>query len=133
MSYGLLDKLRRELEIVNSSSKTVKSYKYYVSLYLNYASKRGVNESTVKDFIQREIKIKDVSTVSIEIAAIKFFFDKVLKQNIELKHPKRNKKIPLVLEKSEIRRMIENTRNIKHKLIIKMIYGCGLRLNELIN
>jgi len=131
MTNGLLSKLKRELDIINSSKKTIKSYIYHVENFLNFAGEKGLNENIVKDFIQKEIKKKDPSTVSAELSAIKFFFRKVLKQELNLNHPKRNKHIPDVLTISEAKRLIEVTNNIKHKLIIKLLYGCGLRVSEL--
>lgn len=133
MSKALLDKLKRELEIINSSGKTVKAYLYYIEKYLNYAKNQGLNEDSVKSFVQTEIAKKDPSTVSSEISAIKFFFDKILHQKLFLQHPKRNKKIPDILTIEEIRNLIDSIANIKHKLIIKLIYECGLRVSELIN
>ena len=132
MSKALLEKLRRELEIINSSKKTVKAYLYYVERYLEYAIDKGLNEDSIKSFIQKEIVKKDPSTVSSEISAIKFFFEKVLNQKLVLKHPKRKKTLPIILTPGEIKNMIEKTTNIKHKLIIKLLYGCGLRLSEAI-
>ncbi|MGC9310060.1 MAG: site-specific tyrosine recombinase/integron integrase [Candidatus Nanoarchaeia archaeon] len=130
---GLLNKLRRELEILNSSPKTIKSYLYYVEKYIGYSRSKGLNEDSVKDFIQLEIKQKNASTVSSELSAIKFFFEKVLNQKINLNHPKRNKTIPDILTIEEIKRLIKYTDNIKHRLIIQLLYGCGLRVNEIIN
>ena len=130
---SLLEKLKRELEIINSSKKTVKSYLYYVSRFLNYSQGKGLNEEVVKDFIQQEIDKKDPSTVSAEISAIKFFFERVLNQELNLQHPKRNRKIPNILTIQEVGKLIENTSNVKHKLIIKLLYGCGLRVSEIIN
>jgi len=126
-------KLKRELEIINSSEKTIKSYLYYVDRLLDFAGNKGLNENTVKDFIQKEISKKGPSTVSTEISAIKFFFKKVLNQKLELSHPKRNKYIPDVLTIDEIRRLIDVTDNIKHKLVIKLLYGCGFRVGEIVN
>ena len=133
MFQGLLDKLKRELEILNCSKKTIKSYLYYVGNFLEYSKDGGLNENNVKDYIQMQISKKKPSTVSSQISAIKFFFNRVLNQKLKLSHPKRNKKIPNILTIEEIKKLIENTSNIKHKLIIKLLYGCGLRVSEIIN
>jgi integrase/recombinase XerD len=133
MSEGLVRKLKRELEVVNSSKKTVKAYLLYVRRFLKYSEGRGINENAVKDYVQIEMNRKDPSTVSSEISALKFFFDRVLSKKLVLAHPKRNHKIPEILTFQEVRAMIEKTTNVKHRLIIKMSYGCGLRLGEIIN
>jgi integrase/recombinase XerD len=130
---GLLEKLKRELEIINCSKQTIKSYIYYVKKYLEFSHERGVNQGSVKEFIQKEIKKKDPSTVSSEISAIKFFFHKVLNKKLVLQHPKRNKTLPEILTINEIKRLIEVTTNIKHNMIIRLLYGCGLRVSEIVN
>ncbi|MGM5481301.1 MAG: tyrosine-type recombinase/integrase [Nanobdellota archaeon] len=46
---------------------------------------------------------------------------------------KRSQTLPTVISKEEIKHIIENTDNVKHRLIIKFLYSAGLRLSELIN
>jgi len=133
MSEGLLNKLKRELEIRNYSRSSVENYLFFIKEYLNFSKNKGINENSVKDYLQIQIKRIKPSSVSSQISAIKFFFENVLKQKIYLKHPKRNKTIPKILTFKEIKKMIDATNNIKHKLILKIIYGCGLRVSEIIN
>jgi site-specific recombinase XerD len=130
---GLIEKLKRELEIRNFSNKTVKSYIYAIEKFLKYSYDKGLNENAVKDYIQLIIKNKNPSTVSQNLSAIEFFFEKVLNQKLNIPHPKRNKPLPIVLAIDEIKKLIEITSNIKHKLIIKLLYGCGLRVSEIVN
>ena len=133
MVQGLIDKFKRELEIRNFSPKTIRSYMFAVEKFLEFSKTKGLNENAVKDYIQTLLKKQNPSTVSQNLSAIEFFFSKVLNQNIKIPHPKRNKPIPVVLTIGEIKRLIEVTQNIKHKLIIKILYGCGLRVSEVIN
>ena len=129
----MLEKLRRELEIRNFSKKTIKAYVYAADNFISYAKTKSLNEDSLKDYLQILIKKQNPSTVSANLSAIEFFFSKVLNQQIKLPHPKRNKTIPDILTPEEIRSMINSTNNIKHKLIIKFLYGCGLRVSELIS
>ncbi len=130
---GLLLKLKQELEIRNFSKQTVKGYIYSVEKFLEYSKGRGLNESSVKDYVQIGLKHKNPSSMRKDLFAIKFFFDKVLKQKINLSNPKKNNTLPDILTFEEVKRLIESTNNIKHKLIIKLIYGCGLRVSEIVN
>ena len=69
-------------------------------------------------------------------AAISFFFKNILKRPFttqEVPAKKKLKQLPKVLSKNEILVMINNTDNIKHKVIIQLLYSSGLRLQELIN
>ncbi len=133
----MIKKMVRELEIRNFSKKTVKSYCNSVSKFLEYVNATNansvLNEQTVKDFIQEEIKRKEPTSVSHDIFSIQFFFKNVLGKSVYIPRPKRNKKLPEILTKEEIKRMIEATYNVKHKLILKLLYGCGLRVSEVVN
>jgi len=133
MQQGLIDKFKRELEIRNFSHQTIRSYMFAVEKFLEFSENKGLNENILKNYIQIILKKQNPSTVSQNLSAIEFFFEKVLKQNIKIPHPKRNKTIPIVLTIEEMKKIIEATYNIKHKLIIKLLYGCGLRVSEIIN
>jgi integrase/recombinase XerD len=58
----------------------------------------------------------------------------MLGKNMSLiKTPKASKRLPVVLTRQEIKDLIDNTDNIKHKLLIELLYSTGLRLSECIN
>ncbi|MFH1644401.1 MAG: tyrosine-type recombinase/integrase, partial [bacterium] len=131
-----IDKLKRELKIRNFSKKTIKSYTYSVEKFLNYAENekaKELNEELVKNYLQILIKKQSPSTTSANLSAIEFFFNSILKKNLKLPHPKRNKSIPEILTQEEVKSLINSTNNIKHKLILKILYGCGLRVSEVVN
>lgn len=131
--HEMLNKLKRELEIRNFAKKTITSYIFAVNKFLNYTKKEELNEDSLKNYIQTIIQKQNPSTVSANLSAIEFFFEKVLNMKIKLPHPKRNKHIPEILTLEEIKKLIDVTQNIKHKIIIKLLYGCGFRVSELIN
>ncbi len=126
-------KLRRELEIRNLSRKTVKSYTHFVGDFLGWRNGREITQDTVKDYVQERLAQKDPSTVSSSISALKFFFGKVLGKKLYIPYPKRNNKIPVVLTAEEVKMLIDSTANVKHRLILRLLYGCGLRVSEVVN
>ncbi|MBI4116165.1 tyrosine-type recombinase/integrase [Candidatus Pacearchaeota archaeon] len=130
---NLLMELRRELEIRNFSRQTVKGYLYSVEKFLEYSKHTGQSENSVKDYVQIGLKHKNPSSVRKDLFAIKFFFDKILKQKLNLPNPKKNNALPEILIVEEVKGLIESANNIKHKLIIKLLYGCGLRVSEIVN
>jgi len=130
---GLLLKLKRELEIRNLSARTIKGYLYSVRKFLGYSKTKGTNEGVVKDYIQQNLKNKNPSSVRGDLFAIKFFFENVLGQKLDLPNPKNNSPLPNILTIEEVRKLTEFTPNIKHKLIIKFLYGCGLRVSEIVD
>ena len=75
------------------------------------------------------------SSVSLALSALKFYFNDVLSRPIVagIKSPKLEKKIPTVLGKEEILRMIDATENPKHRLLIEMLYSSGLRVSECVS
>ena len=129
----LLEKLKQELEIRNSSKMTVKGYIYSVEKFLEYSKNKGLNEESVKDYVQKNLQKKNPASVRKDLFAIKFFFENILRQKLYLPNPKKNSPLPDILTTEEIRGLIDNTLNIKHRLIIKLLYGCGLRVSEIVN
>ncbi len=138
---ALLNKLHREISIRGYSKKTFKSYSNCLENYFMYC--RGVNQTPnfldsdlIKLFVEYLMR-EDYSeqTISLHINAIKFFYKNVLhkKEKINIKHPKRSKKIPIVLSRNEVSKIINSISNEKHKLIIALSYGAGLRVSELTN
>jgi integrase/recombinase XerD len=53
--------------------------------------------------------------------------------NIKLPKIKRDKKLPAVLSKQECKQLFELTKNMKHKIILMLMYSGGLRVSELCN
>ena len=130
---GLLIKLKQELEIRNFSRKTIKSYMFHVRNFLEYSCNSGLNENIVRKYIQNQLKTKNPSSVSLKLSTIKFFFENILHQNLNLPTIKKNKTLPEILTIGEMKALIDSTQNVKHKLIIKLLYGCGLRVGEITN
>ena len=64
-----------------------------------------------------------------------FLFNDVLKSNLKLNihFSKEVKKLPIVLTKNEILKIIDNIKNSKHKFIISLSYWAWLRISEIIN
>lgn len=83
----------------------------------------------------QELKLSE-NQVHNRINAIKFYFEKVLGQPqivLEIPRPKKPNLLPKVIHADDIGRMISNTTNLKHKTLLMLAYGMGLRVSELIN
>ncbi len=79
-------------------------------------------------------KKQSPQTINLALNAIKFFYSEIMQDSIkiDLKFAKRNKKLPIVLSKSEIKNIIESTKNPYYKLMITLGYACGLRVSEVV-
>jgi len=129
----LLEKLKKELKIRNFSKQTIKGYIYSVERFLDFAKDKELNEDVVKDYVQISLENKNPVSVNKDKFAIQFFFNNVLRQKLSLPTIKKNRTIPEILTMEEVKRIIDSTDNIKHKLIIKLLYGCGLRVSEVVD
>jgi len=138
MQQKYLEQTKRELKLRNYSLKTIKVYLGCLREYFN--SKKSnlekIEEEKIKQFLlSKQNKNYSSQTINLYLSAIKFFYCEVLKipQKINIKFAKRSKKLPIVLSKKEIKNIIESIKNQKHKLIISLAYGAGLRISEIVN
>ena len=125
--YKLIGKLIEEIKLRKYSFQTGKTYMNVVKDFL----KSG---KTTRDFLLSHSNNSN-STMRGAYFALKFFHENVLNENFNERIPlaKRSLKLPIVLSKEEICRMIETTKNLKHKLALMFLYYAGLRLSETIN
>jgi integrase/recombinase XerD len=138
MQQKYLEQARQELKLRNYSLKTIKAYLGCLREYFNFKkiNLEKIDETNIKQFLlNKQDKNYSSQTVNLYLNAIKFFYREVLKtpEKINLKFAKRSKKLPIVLSKEEIRNIIDIIKNPKHKLIISLAYGAGLRISEAVN
>lgn len=132
-----LDKIEVELKISKNSEHTIKNYVKSNKELLDFLNKapEDVTENDVKNFMAKKISDKASSSVILFLAAIRYAFSNILKRDPTsgIKRPKREKKLPSVLTKQEVRRLLNNIENKKTKLMVAMLYACGFRVSELLN
>ncbi len=129
---------KNELKLRSYSYKTAKSYLRCLEDYFK-AKEKNIEKPDI-DFIRSFLlskKDKELSsqTINLYLNAIKFFYREIIKnpQKIDIKFSKRTKKLPIVLSRDEIEKIIRNLQNPKHRLIISLGYGAGLRVSEVVN
>jgi len=131
-----LSSLVQELIIRGFSRSTVKNYIGHNQRFLNFINKsaRSINTQDIKDYLLY-LKSKKYSNTSINnaISALNFYYTNILKRKLffNIKRPKKEKYIPIILKKEEIIKIIESSDNLKHRLILSLLYGSGLRVSEL--
>jgi len=126
-NYELIDKLIEELKLRKYSYRTGEKYREIVLKFL----KSG---KTLREFLL-SYSNKSRSTMRSVYFALKFFYKNVLHEKFDAKLPlaKSKQKLPIILKRSEIQKIFEITSNIKHKVILALLYYAGLRLSEVIN
>jgi len=86
-------------------------------------------------YCKKTLKLSE-SGIHSRINAVKFYFEQVLhrpKMFIDIPRPKKKLMLPKMLNKREVQKIFSVTKNQKHRLILQLCYGMGLRVSELVN
>lgn len=130
-----ISKVRDELKLRNYSPKTVKSYSQCIERYFYYkkSSIHSLDREDVKQFL---LSLNTCpQTQNVYLQAIRFYYANIADTpfTLDIKGSKRRKALPIVLSRSEIIQIIESVHNIKHKTLLSLSYGAGLRVSEVIS
>lgn len=130
-----LDKLKIELKLKGFSQLTLRNYLFFIEKFLATINKpvEEMNEDDVKSYLVSMFDTKSKATISLAAASIKFFYKILGKKLDNLSIPKQDKKLPSVLTKDEVTKLLENSETKKSKLMLSLLYSSGLRVSELVN
>ncbi|MBS3737812.1 tyrosine-type recombinase/integrase [Mesohalobacter halotolerans] len=124
---------------MNYSNSTIKSYTNAFINFLidhDYSNPQEMNRKTVVKYLSKlsEYGLKSASGHMV-VNALKFYYKHVLEwddtQSWTIPRPKKEKTLPKVLSVDECRRIIEAVKQPKHKLILLLAYGAGMRVSEI--
>jgi len=137
----ILNKFQQQIAIENYSDQTRKTYLSTVKLFLEYIAKlkkTKIDDSDIRNYlyfckIERNYSYSSMKHV---VASISYLYSKVLHKPVpkvlDVKFRKPTT-LPSVLSTKDISKILEVTKNLKHKTILILIYSAGLRLGELLN
>ncbi len=133
-----LKKLETELKLRGFSKQTSRMYLFYNRKFLDYIKKSPaeISDDDIKEFLAYKMSDHSLSNASIALikASLKFFYTDMLGKNLSrIKTPKASKRLPVVLSRKDVKDLLDNTKNEKHRLLIELLYSTGLRLSECIN
>ena len=122
------------------STNTIKVYSDSMSTFLRYFSMKDTTDISNDDLIDfnNNYILKNNFSASFQnqvVNAVKLYFSAIQhkKIDVELIHrPRREKVLPNVLSKEEVKAILNAHVNIKHKMMLSLIYSCGLRCGELL-
>ncbi|OUS02962.1 integrase [Flavobacteriales bacterium 33_180_T64] len=137
----LLNNFFKYLRGKRYSKSTLDCYVTYIADFIDYHTAIPIENLTNRDvelyietiYIKRKYSI---STQRQFISALKLFivFEPSTQiDGLELVRPYRSRKLPIVLSQEEIITLITRAKNLKHRVIIALLYSAGLRISELIN
>jgi|SRR3989338_8607749 len=134
----LLRKIENEFRLRNYSRRTIKSYliclKDYFGYIKNVAKEPDLN--LIKKFLlAKQDRGQSPQTINLYLNSIKHFYHEIAKsvKTVDLKFSKRSQKLPIVLARREIENILGTINNSKHRLLVALTYGSGLRVSEIIN
>lgn len=132
----LRDKMKMDLELKGYSPNTQASYIRNVVAFSQYFSKSPsiMGENEIRDYLHHLItrNLSD-SHVNIVHSSLKFLYQTTLNRSwhdFKIPRSKVRKRLPEILAESEIKSLLNVTRNLKHHAILMTTYAAGLRVSE---
>ncbi len=138
----LLDIVRDKIRVKHYSIKTEQSYTGWIKQYIFYHNKKHpieMGKTEIEAFLTYLAVERKVSptTQNQAFSALLFLYTQVLgiplkDENIQALRAQERKHIPVVMTKGEVKKVIANLTGT-YQLIVYLMYGCGLRMNEALN
>lgn len=135
----LRHRMIRVLQLQRKSQHTIKAYVTAVKQLADFhgRSPEDLDYTEVQDFFHHLITERKLAPASIntKLAGVQFLYSHVLgrdKFDMQIPRP-RTHRLPEPLSRSEVKRLLEVTANIKHRVMLMAAYGAGLRVSEVVN
>jgi len=119
-----------------SSLATQKNYISCVATFLYYFKNEREPKEIPTQSIKEWLLRFGINTRNHKLCAIKSFYELTVGMPVKIDkipYAKKSKSLPIVLSVDEIQKMFSVCENLKHKVILALLYSCGLRVSELIN
>lgn len=132
--------MANQLKLKAYSENTIKTYLGEFSQFLITLNSHPVNDFTpdrIKSYLLycvNDLKLTEAHLHS-RINALKFYFEQVLHREkffFEIPRPKSKSTLPKVLDVKDIKKLFDVIVNPKHKLMLQLCYGMGLRVSEIV-
>jgi integrase/recombinase XerD len=134
-----------KLYLLNYSLNTIRTYHSLLLRFFN--GHRGQGLDSINGFGTQEIneyhrhmvqsQKYSFSLINQSTNAVKFYFHRVLGRHTldlsQIERPEKPSRLPAVLSKEEMKKILESTDNLKHRCMLQLLYAGGLRIGEVIN
>jgi len=127
----------QQMQLKGYSERTISTYILCISLLARYynLSPDLITTDQIRDFIQHCLVERKLSKAWLNqtISALKILYVEVLKREwsrLDIPRPRREKRLPVVLSKDEVKLVLNALRNIKHRSFLMVTYSAGLRVSE---
>lgn len=131
-------KYLEQIKVKGYSIKTFDSYWWHTELFFNFCKPKHLSILSSQDVNDYLVTISDKSDSfrNQAINGIKFCFDYVFHRKMKaylVVRPKKRKTQPIILSEQEIQALFSACENTKHKSMLSLMYGSGLRISEVVN
>ena len=129
------------LQLKAYSPSTIKTYRNEFAQLLYILKTKNVDELDAEKlrsyflYCINTLKLSE-NTIHSRLNAVKFYFEQVLHREkffFEIPRPKKPSILPKVINARDIKKIFEVTINLKHNTMLKLCYGMGLRVSEIVN
>lgn len=135
----IISRMSKEMQYRNYSMRTVETYTELLEVLERTFAPVPLGEISTeqfKEYLYQRVSKDKISTSLVNqfISAWKILQCDVLNrdyESLQVKRPRRDKKLPVVLSQQEVEALFNATRNIKHKALLMLTYSAGLRREEL--
>ncbi|RCK72659.1 MAG: Integrase [Ignavibacteriae bacterium] len=136
-----LQEIQRTMRLKNYSHKTIKSYLSCIRLFTNYFQSKNIrclSSQDIRNYLiyLLETKKESASSINQVINALRYLYVKHFMASfkiLRIPRPKKEKKLPDVLNEEEVINIFKSVGNIKHRLMLMITYDSGLRVGEVVN
>src|SRR6266567_3676501 len=133
----LRQRMLEDLQIRNYSPTTIRLYLQAVKAFSKHFGKPpdqlGAEHIRLYQlFLIKEKKV-GLSTFIQVVCALRFFYTHTLNRKVAIERipfPRRERKLPLILSREEVKALLEAPKNVCHRTLLAILYGCGLRVSE---
>jgi site-specific recombinase XerD len=121
------------------STSTLQTYTFFVADFVNFHTNKALELLTNRDvelfietvFIERKYSISSQRQFISALKLFTVFYPHTQINDLQLTRPKRSRKLPNVLSQEDILRILQVTKNLKHRAILGLLYSSGLRIGEI--
>jgi integrase/recombinase XerD len=133
----LRQRMLEDLQIRQYSPTTIRIYLHAIAEFAQHFGKPPdqLGPEHIRRYQLFLIKEKKVSrpTCIQVVCALRFFYTHTLSRKIAIERipfPRRERKLPLILSREEVKALLEATRNLRQRTLLAVLYGAGLRVSE---